>query len=380
MWKPSAKSFILNDIENIYRMEKKLKEETWKNGKPKEIKITYPKKRDGLSISFKDRVYQRSINDNALYPAMARTFILDNCACQTGKGPDFARKRLKKHLWNFYRNYGLDGYVLQTDIHGYYPNMRHDAVKACFKKRLDPEVFQMVCEVLDAQYEGEIGYNPGSQMVQIAGISVLDGLDHYIKEQLHVRHYIRYMDDSIHLYHNRCEAERNMEIIEQKLNEIGFKLNHKKTRIIPLAEGFMFLGFRYRMTESGKILMTLDPQNVKHERRKLRKMVAKAKRGEMTKEKVDECYRSWKNHAEKGNSYKLIQRMDQYYRELWRDENANFEQAETAAETGKRTGKYKSSHGRTEGADGNTETPHKVRGGNERHIYPGGGRRCTGHY
>lgn len=365
MWKPSAKSFILNDIENIYRMEKKLKEGTWKNGKPKEIKITYPKKRDGLSISFKDRVYQRSINDNALYPAMARTFILDNCACQTGKGPDFARKRLKKHLWNFYRNYGLDGYVLQTDIHGYYPNMRHDAVKACFKKRLDPEVFQMVCEVLDAQYEGEIGYNPGSQMVQIAGISVLDGLDHYIKEQLHVRHYIRYMDDSIHLYHSRCEAERNLEIIEQKLNEIGFELNHKKTRTLPLAEGFMFLGFRYRMTESGKILMTLDPQNVKHERRKLRKMVAKAKRGEMTKEKVDECYRSWKNHAGKGNSYKLIRRMDQYYKKLWRDKNANFEQAETAAKTGEGTGKFESSHGGTEGADGNAETPHKVRGRNE---------------
>lgn len=365
MWKPSAKSFILNDIENIYRMEKKLKEGTWKNGKPKEIKITYPKKRDGLSISFKDRVYQRSINDNALYPAMASAFILDNCACQTGKGPDFARKRLKKHLWNFYRNYGLDGYVLQTDIHGYYPNMRHDAVKACFKKRLDPEVFQMVCEVLDAQYEGGIGYNPGSQMVQIAGISVLDGLDHYIKEQLHVRHYIRYMDDSIHLYHSRCEAERNLEIIEQKLNEIGFELNHKKTRILPLAEGFMFLGFRYRMTESGKILMTLDPQNVKHERRKLRKMVAKAKRGEMTKEKVDECYRSWKNHAGKGNSYKLLRRMDQYYKKLWRDKNANFEQAETAAKTGEGTGKFESSHGGTEGADGNAETPHKVRGRNE---------------
>lgn len=323
LWKPATKSFVLNDLENIHRMENQLRSGTWKNGNPKPIKILYPKKRDGLSISFKDRVYQRSINDNVLYPAMARTFILDNCACQAGKGPDFARERLRKHLWNFYCHYKRDGYVLQTDIHGYYPNMSHDAVKACFAKHLDPEVYQMVCEVLDNQYKGSVGYNPGSQMVQIAGISVLNDLDHYVKEQLHVRYYLRYMDDSIHLYHRKEDAERNRKIMEEKLKEIGFELNEKKTRITPLSEGFRFLGFHYKITETGKIIMTLDPKNVKHERQKLKKMVKKSKEGEIPKEKVEECYQSWKQHARHGNSYKMLQRMDRYYQELWRDENAN---------------------------------------------------------
>ena len=49
----------------------------------------------------------------------------------------------------------------------------------------------MVCNVLDSQYAGHVGYNPGSQMVQIAGISILDDLDHFIKEQLHEKYYIR---------------------------------------------------------------------------------------------------------------------------------------------------------------------------------------------
>ena len=35
----------------------------------------------------------------------------------------------------------------------------------------------------------------------------------------------------------------------------------------------------------------------------------------------DECYKCWKNNAEKGNSYKLIQRMDNYLKELRKDEN-----------------------------------------------------------
>ena len=85
MWKPSTKHFNLNAVEEVHRMNNKLDAGTWKNGKPKEIKILYPKKRDGLSISFKDRVYQRSINDVVLYPSVVKSFIIDNCACQKGK-------------------------------------------------------------------------------------------------------------------------------------------------------------------------------------------------------------------------------------------------------------------------------------------------------
>lgn len=49
-------------------------------------------------------------------------------------------------------------------------------------------------------------------------------------------------------------------------------------------------------------------------------LVRLAKRGEITKAKVDECYKSWKANASKGDSYKLIQRMDKYYNDLWREE------------------------------------------------------------
>ena len=100
LWKPSTKHYNLNAVEETHRMHGKLAQGKWKNGKPKPIKILHPKRRDGLSISFKDRVYQRSINDNVLYPSVQRSFIIDNCACQKGKGIDFARDRLKKHLWN----------------------------------------------------------------------------------------------------------------------------------------------------------------------------------------------------------------------------------------------------------------------------------------
>lgn len=331
-WKPVTKSFILNQFERTLKMEQKLKEGTWKNGKPRKIEILYPKKREGLSIPFRDRVYQRSINDNALYPMTTRSFIYDNAACQSGKGPGFARDRLKHHLHNFVMKHGLDGWVLQYDIHGYYPSMSHKKTEEMFSQYVSPEIREMVMDVLDDQYSGETGYNPGSQMVQIAGITMLGRIDHICKEELHMENFQRYMDDGIDIDADKERAERNLDRIKRELASLGFTTNPKKTHVIPLREGFSFLGWYFRPLESRKIIVTIDPKNVKHERQKLRRMAKKAKRGEMTKKKCDQCYASWRSYAtgerkknrgkyySKPNTYKLIKRVDEYYDSLWKED------------------------------------------------------------
>ena len=68
--------------------------------------------------------------------------------------------------------------------------MKHEEVSNWFEAKVDPDTYEMSMSVLDTQYSGDTGYNPGSQMVQIAGISLLDQLDHFIKEQLHARYYL----------------------------------------------------------------------------------------------------------------------------------------------------------------------------------------------
>ena len=47
----------------------------------------------------------------------------------------------------------------------------------------------------------------------------------------------------------------------------------------------------------------------------------KCERGEIPKAKVYECYAGWRQHASKGNNFKLIQRMDQYLKSLWTTED-----------------------------------------------------------
>lgn len=317
LWKDSVAHFVLNGVEEVNKLEQQVKNGTYKVRKTKTFMLTSPKRREAMGVAFRDRVLQRSLNDNAIYPALSKHFIYDNCACQKGKGTDFARKRLHTFLHKFYRKYGTNGYVLQCDISGYYPNMQHSVVEKTFRKYLEPDVFDLATDILHQQYSGDVGYFPGSQMIQLAGISVLNEMDHFIKERLHIKFYLRYMDDFILIHEDKDYLEKCRQKIQAYLEGIKFQLHPKKTKIYPLERGIKFLGFYHRLTDTGKILMQIDPKNVKMERRKLRRLVAKAKKGGIGKDKVDACYNSWRAHASKGNSHNLLKRMDRYYQDLW---------------------------------------------------------------
>lgn len=333
LWKASVARFYLNGIESVMDLERDLKGGTYKARPPFKFTITSPKPRELVSICFRDRVYQRSLNDNVLYPTMTKNFIYDNHACQIGKGTDKARNRLKCFLNRFFRKYGPDGYVLQIDIHGYYPNMSHSITEDMFRSNLSETNFIRTKAVLDWQYTGEIGYNPGSQMIQIAGISYLNKFDHFCKEKLKVEFYIRYMDDIIIIHHSKEALMKFKNIIEKELQKVDCTFNPRKTEIYRLKEGILFLGFIFRLTDSGKVIMTINPNNLKDERRKLKKLVMKAAAGELTKEQVDDHFECWKANAKKGNNHKTIVKMCKYYQQLWR-ENGNSKKTKRSKRTG----------------------------------------------
>ena len=186
-----------------------------------------------------------------------------------------------------------------------------------FREHLPKRAYEMTELILRHQYAGDMGYNPGSQMIQIAGISVLSPLDHYIKEQLHIKLYLRYMDDFILMHQSKGYLERCKEHISEYLVRLRMKLHPEKTRVYPVKKGIKFLGFTHRLTNTGKVIRIINHENVRAERKKLRRMVNLAKQGKLTRAKVDACYVSWKAHAVKGNTFKLLRRMDAYYKGLW---------------------------------------------------------------
>lgn len=317
MWKDSVACFYHNYVRELLKLEEELKNGTYVQRKPIFFEVTEPKRRMIMSTAFRDRIVQRSLDEYLIKPKLKRILIYDNYACQKGQGTKMARNRLKCFMQRHYRKYGTEGYILKGDLKGYYPNMKHDEAENVMKETCEEDYKYL--ENTMHYFPGRIGYNPGSQIIQDVGILILNDMDHMVKEKLKIKSYGRYMDDFI-LISDDIEELKNAKIeIEKHLAKKGMSLNEKKTKIYKLTDGMLYLGYIFRLTATGKVIATIDPNKVKHERRKLRRMVNLAKKGKLTKARVDEHYRSWRSTVLSfGNTHKVIQRTDKYYKELWR--------------------------------------------------------------
>ena len=321
MWKDSVAGFVKNGLVNCVKLHDQLIKGTYKIDKYTIFNVYEPKERKIVSTRIKDRVFQRSLCDNYLTAQVSKSFIYDNAACQEKKGTDFARGRLKCHLQRFYRKHNLNGYVLKCDLTNFFGSTNHTIAKAAIKKRVNDkwaiaEVYRIIDSFVDGE-DPEVGMGLGSQVTQLIQLAVLDDLDHYIKEQLHIKHYVRYNDDFILIHQDKDYLIYCLDRIKEKLQKLDLKLSPKKTQIFSVKQGIHFLGFSHRLTPTGKVVCKLLRKKVSHERRRLKKLVKRSRQGIMTREQVDHCFEGWKAHARHGDSYNLITTMSNYYYHLW---------------------------------------------------------------
>lgn len=323
LWKDSVAGFVMNGLVNCYKLREELLNDTYELCGYSVFTIREPKERVIVSTRFRDRVVQRSLCDNYLTEAISRSFIYDNCACQVGKGTHFARNRLKHHLRDFYKRFGVDGYVLKCDVKSYFGSTRHDVAKAAVRKRVDDEwAVSMVDDIIDSFNHGtdpDVGIGLGSQVSQLIQLAVLDDLDHFIKEKLKIKNYVRYMDDFILMHPDKEYLKYCREQIEIELSKIGLRLSDKKTQVFPITQNIPFLGFTFRLTPTGKVVVRLIHNKISKYRRKVKSMVNRVDRGLMTKEDVDASFQCWRAHASYGDCRKLIRAVEQFYYEYWEE-------------------------------------------------------------
>lgn len=78
----------------------------------------------------------------------------------------------------------------------------------------------------------------------------------------------------------------------------------------------MFLGFRYRVTETGRVLRLRDPACVKATRRQYRRLVGKIRKGEAEVGDLRRSYGSVRTFMCKGTNRRLVRRMDRFVEQL----------------------------------------------------------------
>ena len=108
----------------------------------------------------------------------------------------------------------------------------------------------------------------GSYFSQWAGAYYLDGLDHYVKRELKVPVYLRYMDDFVLFHDDRMRlTEAKVAIARWLEQERGLTLNPRRERVEPTHHPAVFVG--YRISRAG-----LAPS--RRLRRRLKRRLARA--------------------------------------------------------------------------------------------------------
>lgn len=314
-WKDSVTGYEANGLKNTHLLRQSLLNGTYKISGYQRFKVHEPKEREIVATRLKDRQFQRSLCDNVLYPQITRSFIRDNCACQRGKGVDDALDRLTVHLRRYYFKHGPNGWALKCDIRHYFAETPHDVAKAAIRKRLTDQRAAYYTDAIIDSFGGDKGIGLGSQVSQITELAVLDDLDHYIKERLRIKHYLRYMDDFILIHEDKSVLRAALAEIEKRLSALGLTLN-EKTQILPLKNGVLWLKWRFVLTDTGKVIRKICMKSVVMERRKLRKMAKLAVAGRIPVAAITESFITWKAHAQRGNCRKIVADMQKLYDKL----------------------------------------------------------------
>ena len=285
--------FEISTAEKIYELYTHLQNGSYKIGKYHSFIVYEPKKREIQTLYYADRVVQHVLCDEIITPYFTRRAILDNCVCQKGKGTHFALARFERMLHDFISRHGTNGYILKCDVLKYFPSIPHGQLKETFCSQiLDKKLRDYVTYIIDSFHTAptflakyginslgsgertERGIPIGNQSSQMFGMYYLDPLDRLAKEQLRLKVYSRYMDDLVAVHEDKEYLKRALALIEKKAKELGLTLN-SKTQIFPLKNGVTYLGFRFHVTSTGKIIKTVK-KKTKRRMRSRAKLLKKA--------------------------------------------------------------------------------------------------------
>lgn len=306
------KIFSFDKYKNCYLIDilERLKNGTYNFDKYHVFLIHEKKYRIIMSENISDKIVNQLISYFILLPSF-NNLIDSNIATRKGKGSKYGYYLFEKYV----RSIGLNNniFVLRIDIQKYFYNIDHEILFNMIKKRIKDKkalkIIKDIIELTDKEYincdinnliENEIkrikklnisekeknikinelnsipiykkgkGLSIGCLSNQLLAVFYLNELDHYIKEELKCKYYIRYMDDIYILNSDNSYLRECFNKIKNYLYNIKLDVNNK-SNIYSLNEGVSFLGYTYTK-RSNKLLIRYDNSTIKRIRKKLNKL------------------------------------------------------------------------------------------------------------
>ena len=312
--KPGAAAFLANLEPEVLRLERELGSGSYGPGRYTVIQIRDPKHRTVSAAPFRDRVVHHALCA-VVEPIFERGFIHDSYANRLGKGTHRAIARYERfrdrHRW-----------VLRCDIYRYFPAIDHEILKADLRRRIACERTLWLAdriidgsnsqEAVNLYYPGDHLFTPfqrrrglpiGNLTSQFFANLYLNGLDHFCKEVLRAKGYVRYVDDFALFHDEREQLEVWRQRIAEYLEGRRLRLHPRKTVLLDAAQPAPFLGL---------ILLAggyrrLPEDNVRRFRNRLRGLRDRWRAGTVERAEVIQRVRAWIAHAEHADTWRLRQ-------------------------------------------------------------------------
>lgn len=167
-----------------------------------------------------------------------------SCASIPGRGTHYAMRGIRKWLRTDKKR---TKYCIKLDITQYYASVDNELLKSKFRKIIKCQrTLNLIDKIVDSL---DKGLPIGNYTSQWFANFYLQEIDHYIKQELQVPYYMRYMDDLVLLSGNKrklrkafnelilklkehnVEVKNNyqfFEIEKRSLSFVGFVFNHEK--------------------------------------------------------------------------------------------------------------------------------------------------------
>ncbi|KOP23038.1 DNA polymerase [Hapalosiphon sp. MRB220] len=308
-------AFNYNLEGELTKLQQELINKTYQPGTYRTFYIKEPKSRMISAAPYRDRVVHHALC-NIIVPIIEPTFIGDSYANRVGFGTHRA-------LHRFIQFTRCSRYVLQCDIQKYFPSIDHEILKNLLRQKIKcSDTLWLIDIIIDNSneqlaaieyFESDDLLTPlqrrrglpiGNLTSQFFANVYLNGFDHFVKEQLKVRKYLRYVDDFALFSDDWGFLVEARLAIEEYLDKLRLKIHPVKSQLFQTNHGANFVGFRILPDN-----IRVRTENLRRARRRLRKMQSEYIHGKISPEKVSQSIQSWFAHLEYGDTWQLRQQI-----------------------------------------------------------------------
>ena len=298
--KPYVKEFAKDFPERIQLLSDELKYGLYRPEHLKTFVITDPKTRVISKSAFRDRVVHHAIH-RIIEPLFERVFIHDSYANRKNKGVHKALNRFRVFVRRVSKNNTAPCFVLKCDIRKYFDTVDHALLIAIIARRIQDERLLSLIRIILQNHERNgpgKGMPLGNLTSQFFANVYLNELDQFVKHELKIKEYIRYVDDFVIVGTSTAQLERYRAVIEEFLEQkLTLRLHLQKSRIYELTRGVDFVGYRVFPNHT-----LLRKRNIKRIIRKAANIQSLLHSGELDFEEAQRKLAGWFGYAKHANT------------------------------------------------------------------------------